>query len=77
MKFRSTRGQVNDVTFQEGIFMGYANDGGLLVPESIPKIDLQQMKLWKDLSYVDLAIEILSLFISDCEITKTELRGNT
>ncbi|KAK3707096.1 hypothetical protein QZH41_014687 [Actinostola sp. cb2023] len=74
MKFKSTRGRVSDVTFEDGIFMGCASDGGLLMPELIPKLDIKTWGTWKDLSYVDLSVEILSLFISESEISKTELR---
>ena len=75
MKFVSTRGGVRDVSFEEGIFMGYATDGGLLMPELIPKLDIEILKSWKDLSYVDLCVKILSLFISESEINESELQG--
>lgn len=75
MKFNSTRGEVCGVSFEQGIFIGYASDGGLLMPECIPQLDLKTINLWKDLSYVDLAVEVLSLFISENEIMKTQLKG--
>lgn len=75
MKFNSTRGKVCSLTFEEAIFMGYASDGGLLLPEEIPRLDEEVLKKWSCLSYVDLCIEIWSLFITESEISKDQLRG--
>jgi threonine synthase len=75
MKFNSTRGKVCGITFEEAIFMGYATDGGLLMPEFIPDVNVETLKKWSDLSYVDLCIEIWTLFIEETEISKKEIRG--
>lgn len=47
--------------------MGLADDGGLLLPESIPSLSEIQLKSWQSISYQYLATEILSLFIDDIE----------
>jgi threonine synthase len=64
MKYISTRGQVEPVGFQQAVMMGLADDGGLLVPESIPDV-AGRLARWRGLSYADLAFEVLSLFGDD------------
>lgn len=61
MKYVSTRGEVNPVGFKQAVMMGLARDGGLLLPESIPDVS-DKLSDWADLSYVDLAFEVMSLF---------------
>jgi threonine synthase len=45
--------------------MGLATDGGLLLPENLPKIDKKTLSHWKSYSFQQLASEIFRLFISD------------
>lgn len=40
MRYRSTRGQIFGLSFSDTVMMGLAEDGGLLIPESIPRVDL-------------------------------------
>jgi threonine synthase len=61
MKFISTRGATEPVGFRDGVMMGMARDGGLLIPETIPDVR-NRLAAWRDLSYQDLAFEILHLF---------------
>jgi threonine synthase len=61
MKYISTRGDVDPVGFKQAVMMGLARDGGLLLPESIPDVS-DRLNAWADLSYVDLAFEVMSLF---------------
>jgi len=39
VRYHSTRGKGTDFSFSEALLMGLAPDGGLFIPESIPKID--------------------------------------
>ncbi len=71
MKYVSTRGQVSPIEFQDAVMMGLADDGGLIVPASIPDVTDRQ-KAWRDLSYPELAFEVLRLFVSD--IPEPDLR---
>ncbi len=64
MKYKSTRGGVAGLSFKQAVMMGLADDGGLLIPESIPLVDNRLVK-WASLSYPELASEILSLFCDD------------
>lgn len=72
MKYKSTRGGVTNLSFTEAVMMGLAADGGLLVPHHIPDLS-NQLSHWKDLSYPQLAYEIMSRFIDD--INELELRA--
>ena len=64
MKYISTRGKVAPIAFQEAVLMGLADDGGLLIPESIPDV-AGQLDAWRPLGYRDLARQVLSLFATD------------
>jgi threonine synthase len=61
MKYISTRGQTDPVSFNEAVAIGLAPDGGLFLPESLPDIT-PRLAAWKNLSYADLCTEFLSLF---------------
>ena len=65
MKYISTRGGIDPISFQEAVMMGLARDGGLLLPETLPSITEDQLDSWRNLPYQYLALEILSLFIDD------------
>lgn len=64
MKYVSTRGQVEWIDFQDAVLMGLADDGGLMIPRSIPDAT-DQLENWATLSYPDLAFEILRRFTRD------------
>ncbi len=65
MQYISTRGKSTPIGFSDAVMMGLARDGGLLLPETIPQISAEKMKLWQQCTYQQLATEILSLFIDD------------
>ncbi len=66
MKFISTRNINEKVDSSQAILNGLANDGGLYVPEHISKID--DIYKLKDLSYQDLALNIISIFFNDIDL---------
>jgi threonine synthase len=72
MKYISTRGGVGDIEFQPAVMMGLADDGGLLIPQSIPDIRSRLGEL-AQLSYSQLAFEIIRLFATD--IPAADLRA--
>ncbi|MCL2760349.1 MAG: threonine synthase [Desulfuromonadales bacterium] len=65
MKYISTRGGITPVKFRDAVMMGLATDGGLLLPETFPLITNETLKSWQNLSYQELAFEIISLFADD------------
>ncbi len=72
MKYISTRGQTEAMSFTDAGLTGLAPDGGLLIPESLPDFSGELDHL-STLSYPDLAFEIFSRFITD--IPAEDLRG--
>ncbi|KAI2473444.1 threonine synthase [Annulohypoxylon bovei var. microspora] len=72
-RYLSTRGDDYDLSFEEVVLKGLASDGGLYIPEAIPQASNWQS--WKDLSFPDLALEVLSLYISPTEIPREDLKG--
>lgn len=65
MLYKSTRGGVKGIKFKEAVMMGLAEDGGLLIPESVPFVDAEKLNFFRGLSYKQLAFEIISLFVHD------------
>ncbi|KAJ3008116.1 hypothetical protein NUW54_g3277 [Trametes sanguinea] len=61
-------------TVEQTVLAGLAPDGGLYIPEHIPSLPANWQSAWKDHSFVDLSAEILSLYISEEEISRAELR---
>lgn len=65
MRYQSTRGTIRGLSFKEAVMMGLANDGGLLLPESIPQLTAGDLDGLARLAYPELAFQILNHFISD------------
>jgi len=62
MKFISTRGSCAAVSFSEAVAQGLAPDGGLYLPNPLPKIDRATFESWAKLSYAELCEEFFALF---------------
>lgn len=73
MQYISTRGGIDPIPFTEAVMMGLATDGGLLLPRAIPRIGSATYEEWQNLSYSELAFEVMSRFIDD--IPEAELRN--
>lgn len=65
MKYISTRGGDSADNFKEVVMKGLAADGGLFVPVEYPKFSAEKIQSFKDLSYAELAFEVISPFIGD------------
>ncbi len=65
MKYISTRGGIAPISFKKAVMMGLATDGGLLLPQTMPRIDEKTVAAWRRLSYPELSHAVLSLFIDD------------
>lgn len=65
MRYISTRGLIEPVSFKDAVMMGLATDGGLLLPERYPQIDRQTLESWRGLTYQQLAFEVISRFADD------------
>lgn len=71
MIYRSTRDKDEKVKASEAILKGIAKDGGLYIPENIPKLDKSMTQL-SSMTYQELAYEIMKLYLTD--FTEEELK---
>ena len=71
MVYQSTRGGEENVSPSLAIVQGLAKDGGLFVPKEMPKLE-KSLEDYAELSYQDLAYEIMKLYLTD--FTEEELR---
>ena len=69
--YKSTRGKEQAVTASMAILKGLSEDGGLFVPDNIPKLDVPMEKL-AQMTYQETAYEVMSRFLTD--FTEEELK---
>ncbi len=68
MNYRSTRDTSNNpctVSSAEAIKKGLAPDGGLFMPESLPRISSEDMEALMEMDYAGRAAYVLSMFLTD------------
>lgn len=70
--YKSTRNSEKTVTASEAILKGLADDGGLYVPVSIPKLDVTLEEL-KEMSYQETAYAVMKQYLTD--FTEEELKN--
>jgi len=66
MRYRSTRGGAQPVSFTEAVAQGLAPDGGLYLPEEFPDLS-PYIESWSNLSYSELCFEFFKHFATDLE----------
>ena len=76
MRYISTRGQAPALAFEDVMLTGLAPDGGLYVPETLPRFSAGQMRAWAKLDYADLAATIMQPFVEGF-LAADELRAIT
>lgn len=76
-RYSSTRfydpSQQEFFSFEEVVLKGLASDGGLFHPASVPNVRSNYLD-WKDLSFSDLAFQVMRQYIDDSEISDQELK---
>lgn len=70
IRYKSTRNSASVVTASQAILKGLAEDGGLFVPEQIPKLSVSVDEL-KGMSYQETAYTVMKEFLTD--FTEEEL----
>ena len=65
MNYISTRNNQKNFSFKDVFLKGLADDGGLFVPKLIKQFQKEELDNLKNLSYNDLAAEIIYPFIGD------------
>ncbi len=71
LMYRSTRNADNQVSASQAVLKGLAEDGGLYVPERLPKLDVS-LEALADLSYQETAYTVMKQFLTD--YTEDELK---
>lgn len=74
IKYFSTRGGNERLSFEEAVLTGLAPNGGLYIPDSIPTLPPNWVNEWKNLSFIELAHAVLSLYIPTDEIPSDDLK---
>lgn len=74
-EFKSTRGSVAGVSFEEAVLSGRPKDGGMFMPESFPTISKEQLRAWSTLSYPQLVEKLLRMFVGQEEMSDQDTRG--
>ncbi len=67
MTYVSTRGEDDNAGFSDIVLKGLAGDGGLFLPRHYPKVDAKDLARWREMSYAELAFEILQRFVTDID----------
>lgn len=74
MKYLSTLGTTDPVTFKTALATGLAPDGGLFVPEKIPRLSPETLERLPDLELPHLAFELLAPYLLG-ELQENQLRA--
>ncbi len=72
VRYFSTRSNIEPIPASMAILQGLSKDGGLFVPDHIPALE-KSMKELSELSYHEIAFEVMKLFLSD--FTDEELKS--
>lgn len=74
MRYISTRGASDALTFEQAMMTGLARDGGLYVPETVPTLTTKQIADMAGKSYEEVAFDVMRPFIGDT-FTDDEFKG--
>lgn len=64
MRYISTRGQAPALNFEDVLLAGLASDGGLYVPENLPRFTQEEIASWACLPYHELAFRVMRPFVA-------------
>ena len=76
MKFKSTRGGVEGLSFEEALLSGRPADGGLYVPQAVPKFSKAQFKDWASLTYPQLVEKFMHIYLEEDDVIQDEIKGS-
>ncbi|NIV32908.1 MAG: threonine synthase, partial [Anaerolineae bacterium] len=62
MRYISTRGQAPALSFEDVLLQGLASDGGLYVPETLPRYTPEELMALRGLPYDELACRVMYPF---------------
>lgn len=61
-------------SFLDVLLNGYASDGGMFLPMTIPKICAEELEKWSALTYIQVVKKISALYVEE-EMTPQEIDG--
>merc|ERR1712166_331839 len=74
MQYVSTRDAgAHPQSFKAVVMKGLAPDGGLFVPRKVPTLDPETIASWADLSYTELCLEVMTVFVPEADVSRTKL----
>ena len=73
-KYRTTRGAQKDVDFASAVLQGLGADGGLFVPQDLPKISAAELESWRSATYEDVAYGVMSKYITEDVMPAAKLK---
>lgn len=65
MKYKSTRSNSSELGFKQVVLSGLADDGGLYLPVSFPKIDQDILNKMKSMSYQEIAFHVMYPYVRE------------
>jgi len=65
VRYISTRGQAPALDFEDVLLAGLASDGGLYVPETLPRFTVEEIRAFAGLSYAELAYKVMYPFVEE------------
>jgi len=65
MRYVSTRGRAPVLPFEEAMLTGLARDGGLYLPEAVPRMTADEITALAGLSYEEAAFRVMRPFVGD------------
>ncbi len=71
--YHSSRGGSSPVRFDQAVLQGFALDGGLFVPQPIPRVSQDRLEKWQQLGYTDLTKEVMGLYIDPDIVPRQDL----
>jgi len=71
--FVSTRGGDVPVRFDQAVLKGFADDGGMFMPQEIPRLSLRELRNWQSLGYVELARQVLRRYVDASVVPDQDL----
>ena len=71
--YTSTQGRIRPQPFDAAVLQGFAPDGGLFVPDRLPRFGSSNLEQMKRMKFTDLAVYILSRFIDPGMIASKDL----
>lgn len=72
--YSSTRGGQKNLDFRTVVMQGMAHDRGLFVPDSFPEVSADELEAWRNLSYADLAVNVIGKFVLDDQVPRDKLQ---